>query len=182
MPSSSSFNSSNSFSPGRSPVYTMGISRSGSSPDKRIRSCATSTIFIGRDQHEVLDFELPRQVGSVIRSKDVVGNRLKAVLLHHGDMLIGCRMKHEMRAVSGHHVTQTVAIQNVSDQRGIIQPWEVLCEIDVDLVQVALRLVEKHQFPGFDVCYLARQFGADRPSRSRDQTNLALEFLPDPPE
>src|SRR5439155_2652434 len=99
--------------------------------------------FIGRDQHEVLDFELPRQMGSVIRSKDVVGNRLKAVLLHHGDMLIGCRMKHEMRAVLGHHVTQTVAIQNVSDQRGIIQPWEVLCEIDVDLVQVALRLVEK---------------------------------------
>ena len=49
-------------------------------------------------------------------------------------------------------------------------------------MQVALRLVEKHQFPGFDVCYLARQFGADRPSRSRDQNNLALEFLPDPPE
>ena len=132
--------------------------------------------LVGRDQDEILALMLPGHHGHVVCAEHVVGDGLEAVPLHHGNVLVGCRMKYRVRPVGREHFAQQRHIQNVADDRNIIQVGEDIAEFGAQLEQIVFRSLEQDQLARVHPGQLANQFGANRSTCARHHHRLARQF------
>jgi hypothetical protein len=132
--------------------------------------------FVRRDQNEIFSLMLPGHHGHVVCAEHVVGDSLEAIPFHHGNVLVGGRMKYRVRPVGREHFAQQGHIQNVAHDRDIVQVGEDIAEFGAQLEQVIFRPLEQNQLARVHTGKLANQFGANGSACARHHHRLTRQF------
>src|SRR6185437_5788968 len=71
--------------------------------------------FVGRDHDKIFCAILLSHQGYVIGAEDIVGDRLEAIALHHGNVFVGSGVEHRVWPMQSEHVLKQFDIKNVAD-------------------------------------------------------------------
>ena len=111
----------------------------------------------------------------LIRSLNVIFDRLVRAVFHKRHMFVRCRVEHDIRMISLHNTLHTPGIAHGSDQRHQIKPRVFPPQLLLDGIGIIFINVENDQHRRFGLGDLAAELAADGSAPARYQDGLAFQ-------
>src|SRR3954471_22738023 len=125
--------------------------------------------LVRRQHPEIFYLELPRDQSGVIGTKYIVDHGLETVVLHHRHMLVSGRMEDGIGPVKREGFAQRTHVQNVPNDRDIIQLGKSFGKFIAQSEQIVFRSLEQNQLLRVMLGCLSDDLRSDRSGCPGDQ-------------
>ncbi len=131
--------------------------------------------LIRGDEDKTLAMIEHGSVGRFIGADGIVLDRLAGAVLHQGNMLMGCRMVDDVRAVGGKDLIKPAAVTHGADEGDKVEVRVLLPEFQLDVIGVIFIDIKDDELAGIMGCDLTADLAADRAAAARDEDGFAIE-------
>ena len=124
--------------------------------------------LVGRNHHELLHAVFVGQFGQLPGAQDVVLDGLAGVVLHHGNVLMRGRMKHDRRTMAFEYLCHAERIANVRDDGNDVRFGAQCLELLLDGEQAVFGPLDQQHGLGAKFEYLPADLRTDAAAGARD--------------
>ena len=131
--------------------------------------------LVGRDHDHLLNTVLDTLVGDIAGASDIDEDGLAGVLLHQGDVLIGCSMEDNSGTVLAEGEIETGKDTHIADDGHEVEVGEALLELQTEVVHGGLSIIEKNKLLNSKGSQLTTELTTDTTGRTGDHDDLTTE-------
>ncbi len=135
--------------------------------------------FVGGDHDELAGAVLDGEVGDDMGAEDIVLDCHGGIVLHHGDVLIGCGMEDIVGTVVGEELVHAGLIADGGDDGVGLDIGEAVCHEEAYIVHGCFGLVDEDHLAGMEMGYLADHLAAYAAGGAGDEDDLVAELVGD---
>lgn len=131
--------------------------------------------FVGGYHDEFPGVVLDGEVGDDHGAVDVVFDAFVGVVLHHGDVLVGCGVEHVFGTVFAEYLFHAALVGDVGHDCERMDAGPAARHHEADFVEGCFGLIDEDEFGRVESGYLPHHFGADAAGGSGDENAFAAE-------
>ena len=133
--------------------------------------------LVGGNHHKLSGTILHCQVGNDLRTIYIIGDALRWVVFHHGDVLVSSGMEHILRSILLEQIFHVFLLTDATYNNLCLDVRPILVHHQADVVLWSLGLIHQDQFRWLIGSYLAHHLTANATRRACHHDAVACQLL-----